>query len=259
MLLALDVGNSSTSVGLFDGAELQHHWRLATQDHRTADELALDLAGFMALVGLSHRDDLTGIVVASVVPPVTATIERLVATHLQVPSVVVAPGIRTGIPLRYEDPREIGADRIANAVATADLYGGPAIAVDFGTSTNFDVIDRHGAFVGGAIAPGVAISTEALVDRAAQLPEVAAERPPAAIGRTTRQALQSGIVHGFAGQVDRIVTRIADELGPGVDGVTVVATGGHAEAVLETCETIEHHDPFLTLQGLRLIWDRNRG
>ena len=255
MLLALDVGNSTTSVGLFAGDALAHHWRLSTGDQRTADELVLQLAGFMSLVDLSHRDDLTGVVVASVVPPVTATIERMVAQHLQVPAVVVAPGIRTGIALRYEDPREIGADRIANAVATVELYGGPAIAVDFGTSTNFDAIDRHGAFLGGAIAPGVAISTEALVDRAAQLPEVTAERPPAAIGRTTRQALQSGIVHGFAGQVDAIVTRIAAELGP---GVTTVATGGLADAVLENCGTIDHHDPMLTLKGLHLIWGRNQ-
>jgi len=256
VLLAIDVGNSTTSVGLFAGERLDHHWRLSTQANRTADELALHLFGFMSLDGLSHREDLTGVVVASVAPPVSATIEQLVEDHLHVPAVVVAPGIRTGIPLRYEDPREIGADRIANAVATVELYGGPAIAVDFGTSTNFDAIDRDGAFVGGAIAPGVAVSTDALVDHAAQLPEVAAVRPPAAIGRTTIQALQSGIVHGFAGQVDAIVTRIAAELGPGVS--TVATGGGMASAVLDVCETIDHHDPFLTLKGLRLIWDRNR-
>lgn len=255
MLLAIDVGNSTTSVGLFVGDRLEHHWRLSTHDARTADELALQLFGFMSLEGLSHGDDLTGLVVASVVPPVTATLEQLAEHHLRVPAVVVAPGIRTGIPLRYEDPREIGADRIANAVATVELYGGPAIAVDFGTSTNFDAIDRDGAFVGGAIAPGVAISTEALVDRAAQLPEVTPLRPDRAIGRTTVQALQSGIVHGFAGQVDAVVTAIAHELGPGVS--TVATGGGMATAVLDACSTIDHHDPFLTLKGLRIIWDRN--
>lgn len=256
MLLAIDVGNSTTSVGLFAGDRLVHNWRLATRDARTADELALHLFGFMALEGLSRRDDLTGLVVASVVPPVTATIDELVEHHLHVPAVVVAPGIRTGIALRYEDPREIGADRIANAVATVELYGGPAIAVDFGTSTNFDAIDRHGAFVGGAIAPGVVTSTEALVDRAAQLPEVAPVRPDRAIGRTTVQALRSGIVHGFAGQVDAVVTAIAHELGPGVS--TVATGGGMANAVLDACTTIDHHDPLLTLKGLRIIWDRNR-
>ena len=256
MLLAIDVGNSTSSVGLFSGDRLEHHWRLATDDARTADELALQLFGFMSLVGLRPEDDLSGLAVASVVPPVTATIERLVDDHLQVRAVVAAPGIRTGIPLRYEDPREIGADRIANAVATVALYGGPAIAVDFGTSTNFDAIDRDGAFVGGAIAPGVAISTEALVDRAAQLPEVAPVRPDRAIGRTTVQALQSGIVHGFAGQVDAVVTAIAHELGPGVS--TVATGGGMARAVLDACSTIDHHDPFLTLKGLQIIWERNR-
>lgn len=256
MLLAIDVGNSTTSLGLFRDEELVHHWRLSTRDARTADELALDLFGFMRLEGVAPREDLTGVVVASVVPPVTTTIEQLIDEHLRIPAVVVAPGIRTGIALRYEDPREIGADRIANAVATVELYGGPAIAVDFGTSTNFDAIDRSGAFVGGAIAPGVAISTEALVDRAAQLPEVVATRPPSPIGRTTVQAIQSGIVHGFAGQVDAIVTAIAHELGPGVS--TVATGGGMASAVLEACSTIDHHDPFLTLKGLRIIWSRNQ-
>lgn len=255
MLLAIDVGNSTTSLGLFDGDELAHHWRLSTRDARTADELALDLFGFMRLEGIAPRTDVRGVVVASVVPPVTTTLQQLVDDHLRVPLVMIAPGIRTGIPLRYEDPREIGADRIANAVATVELYGGPAIAVDFGTSTNFDAIDREGAFVGGAIAPGVAISTEALVDRAAQLPEVTADRPPSPIGRTTVQAIQSGIVHGFAGQVDAIVTAIALELGPGVS--TVATGGGMATAVLEACSTIDHHDPFLTLKGLKIIWERN--
>ena len=255
MLLAIDVGNSTTSLGLFRDAELLHHWRLSTRDARTADELALDLVGFMRLAGVAPQD-LSGVVVASVVPPVTTTLEQLAEEHLRVPLVMVAPGIRTGIPLRYEDPREIGADRIANAVATVALYGGPAIAVDFGTSTNFDAIDRDGAFVGGAIAPGVAVSTEALVDHAAQLPEVTADRPPSPIGRTTVQALQSGIVHGFAGQVDAIVTAIAHELGPGVS--TVATGGGMVSAVLEACSTIDHHDPFLTLKGLQLIWRRNR-
>lgn len=253
MLLALDVGNSTTSIGLFDTAELLHDWRLSTEDSRTPDELALHLFGLMRLAG-HEPAAVTGVTVASVVPPVTATVEQLVEDHLDAPLVVVRPGVRTGIPLRYEDPREIGADRIANAVATVERYGGPAIAVDFGTSTNFDAIDRHGAFVGGAIAPGVAISTEALVDRAAQLPEVVTETPPSPIGRTTVQALQSGIVHGFAGQVDTIVAKISAELGP---GVTTVATGGMAPSIMAACTSIDHHDPRLTLHGLRLLWDRN--
>ncbi|MFT6942639.1 MAG: type III pantothenate kinase [Nitriliruptoraceae bacterium] len=255
MLLAVDVGNSTTVIGLFRGDSLVHHWRLSTQTNWTADEFALHVHGLLRFEGLELRDDLIGAVVASVVPPVTSMLESMIAKHLDVPSVLVAPGIKTGIPLRYENPREIGADRIANAVAAVELYGGPAIVVDFGTSTNFDAIDRNGEFLGGAIAPGVAISTEALVSRAAQLPEVLPIRPPHVIGRTTVQAIQSGIVYGFAGQVDAIVARIAAELGP---GVTTVATGGMAQSVLDTCESIDHHDPWLTLKGLRLIWERNQ-
>jgi len=254
MLLALDVGNSSTVVGVFDADLLVHHWRLATQHSWTPDEVALHLQGLLRFADLDLRRDVSGVVVASVVPPVTATVRAMVERH-DLPTVVVAPGIRTGIPLRYEDPREIGADRIANAVAAVELYGGPAVVVDFGTSTNFDAIDRSGAFVGGAIAPGVAISTDALVARAAQLSEVSTDRPEHAIGRSTVQALQSGIVYGFAGQVDAVVGRIAAELGP---GVTTVATGGMAPAVLEACDSIDHHDPWLTLKGLRLVWDRNQ-
>ncbi len=257
MLLALDVGNSSTVIGLFDGDELRHDWRLSTDPRRTVDELTLQLDGLLRMVGRRlSREDLDGVVVASVVPPVTAVVEAALAAQVGVPAVVVAPGIRTGIPLRYEDPREMGADRIANAVAAVALYGGPAIVVDFGTSTTFDAVARDGAFVGGAIAPGVAVSAEALVRTASQLPEVLLRRPPAVVGRTTVQALQSGIVFGAAAQVDGLVARIADELGP---GVTTIATGGVAPAVVDVCERIDHHDPHLTLRGLQLIWDRNGG
>ena len=182
--------------------------------------------GLLRFEGLRLRDGLDGAVVASVVPPVTDVVERLLQDHVDAPTVVVAPGIRTGIPLRYEDPREVGADRIANAVAAGALYGGPAIIVDFGTSTNVDVIDRSGAFLGGAIAPGVTVSAEALVRHAAQLPEVVLRRPPRAIGRTTVEALQSGIVHGAAAQVDGLVDRIAAELEPGPDAARAAADLG---------------------------------
>ncbi len=253
MLLAVDVGNSTTVVGTFAGAELVHHWRISTESERTPDELALLVQGLLDFAGLT-RDDLDGVVVASVVPPLTETIREMCARYVPADALVLEPGVRTGIPLRYDNPREIGADRIANAVAAQDLYGGPAIVVDFGTSTNFDAVSRDGEFVGGAIAPGVHISSEALVERAARLPKVETVRPATAIGRTTVQALQAGIVFGFAGQVDAIVRRIADELGP---GVTTVATGGMASAILETCTTIDHHDPWLTLKGLRIVWERN--
>ncbi len=254
MLLAIDVGNSTTVAGAFDDDGLVQHWRLSTVSHRTADELGLLVGGMLRSAGIELADDVHGIVVGSVVPPLTDVIREMVGRYASVPAVVVEPGIRTGIPIRHDHPQDLGADRIANAVAAHALYGGPALVVDFGTAISFDAVDAGGAFVGGAIAPGVGTATEALVERAARLPTVALETPPAAIGRSTVGALQSGIVFGAAGQVDGIVGRIVAELGP---GVTTVATGGSAPAVLAACTTIDHHDPWLTLKGLRLVWERN--
>lgn len=254
MLLAVDVGNSNTVVGVFDGDVLGPHWRVSTEPHRTPDEIALTLQGLLAFAGLSLGAHLHGIVIASVVPPVTETYRVMVDRYLEVSPVVVEPGTRTGIAMRVDNPREIGADRIVNAVAAAELYGAPSLVVDFGTATSFDAVDRDGAFVGGAIAPGVRVSTDALADHAARLPKVEIIQPPTVMGRTTVSALQSGIVHGFAGQVDTMVRRLCAELG---SGVTTVATGGLAETVLASCETIDHHDPWLTLKGLHLIWERN--
>ncbi len=255
MLLAIDVGNSSTVIGTFEGDRLLAHWRLSTAGEETADELALKLAGLLGFVERDLRRDVDGAVVSSVVPNVTATLRQVADRYLGQPLVVVEPGVRTGLAMRVDNPREIGADRIVNAVAAYELYGGPAIVVDFGTATSFDVVDGEGQFVGGAIAPGVSTSAEALVRRAARLPRVEAVTPPSPIGRSTVTALQSGIVYGAAGQVDALVTRMSRELGP---GVTTVATGGLAGAVLDACETIDHHDPWLTLKGLRIIWERNR-
>lgn len=254
MLLAVDVGNSHTVVGVFRDAELVHHWRLSTDVDRTSDELALMYSGLLGFADLDFSHNIHGVVLASVVPTVTEVYRAMMARYFPFPPVVLAPGVRTGIPLRYEDPRDIGADRIANAVAAEEFYGGPAIVVDFGTSTNFDALGRDGDFLGGVIAPGVYNSTEALVSKAARLPNVEIAVPPSAIGRTTTQALQAGIVFGFAGQVDAIVGRLVAELGP---GVTTVATGGLAEAVRSTCTSIDHHDPWLTLKGLQVIWERN--
>jgi type III pantothenate kinase len=256
MLLTVDIGNSNTVVGTFDGDELVHHWRLSTDVDRTPDELALQLAGMLGFVGLDLQRDLDGVAAGSVVPHVTEVFRELCERYFPFAPVIVEPGVRTGIALRHDHPRDIGADRIANAVAAYERYGGPAIVVDFGTATSFDAISGDGAFVGGAIAPGVHTSAEALVHRAARLPTVEVVTPPAAIGRSTVSALQSGIVYGAAGQVDGIVSRMAEELGP---GVTTVATGGAAPAVLAACRTIDHHDPWLTLEGLRLVWGRNAG
>lgn len=254
MLLACDVGNSTTVIGVFRGDDLPYHWRVSTDPDGTPDELALSLAGLLRFAGLDLAVDVDGLIVSSVVPTITETFRQMAERYVAAPLVVVEPGVRTGIALRVDNPREIGADRIVNAVAAYHLYGGPAIVVDFGTATSFDAVNGAGEFVGGAIAPGVVTSADALVERAARLPEVETVTPPAAIGRTTVTALQSGIVFGAAGQVDAVVRRIQRELGP---GVTTVATGGLASAVLDACETLDHHDPWLTLKGLRLIWERN--
>jgi type III pantothenate kinase len=255
VLLAVDVGNSNTVLGLFQGDALVQHWRISTDVARTPDEVALLFQGLLGFAGLSFTHNIHGVVLSSVVPSFTETMREMVSRYFPFPPVVIEPGIRTGIPLRYENPREIGADRIVNAVAAYELYGGPAIVVDFGTATSFDAVSAKGEFVGGAIAPGINTSTEALIQKAARLPRVETPpRPPAAIGRTTIAALQSGIVYGFAGQVDAIVARIAAELEP---DPAVVATGGLAPAVLAACSSIRHHDEWLTLKGLELIWQRN--
>lgn len=254
MLLTIDVGNSTIVIGVFDGSELADHWRIATAPHRTPDEIALALDGLLAFAGLDLQRDLTGVAIASVVPPVTEDLRAMAERYLAVPPIVVEPGVRTGIPMKVDNPRDIGADRIVNAVAAAEMYGAPSIVVDFGTATSFDAVDREGAFVGGAIAPGVRVSADALADHAARLPRVEIVRPDQVVARSTVTALQSGIVYGFAGQVDTLVRRLSAELGP---GVTTVATGGMAPSVLDACETIDVHDPWLTLKGLRLIWERN--
>lgn len=254
MLLAVDVGNSYTVIGVFDGMELTEHWRIATDARRTADELALLFQGFMAFRNLSFSRNVHGVVMSSVVPVVTERLREMTQRYFHFDPVVVAPGTKTGFPIRIDNPREVGADRLVNAIAAFDRYGGPGIVVDFGTGTNFDVYSAQGEFLGGAIAPGVQIAMDALTARGAQLPRFELKPPRSPIGRGTVEALQSGAVYGFAGLVDRIVEEIAGELPvPPV----VVATGGLASAIVDACRHIDHHEPWLTLQGLRLIWDRN--
>jgi type III pantothenate kinase len=258
MLLAVDVGNSTTVIGVYEGQELLEHWRVGTEASRTADEWALYFQGFMAFQNLSFSKNVHGVVLSSVVPLVTERLEEMTHRYFHFPPVVVRPGTKTGFAINMDNPREVGADRLVNAIAAHHLYGGPGVVVDFGTSTNFDVYTAKGEFVGGAIAPGVMMSMEALTARGAQLPKFELRAPRSAIGRNTIEAMQSGAVYGFAGQVDRIVERITAVLAEGGHGLpTVVATGGLASSIVDECHTINHYQPWLTLDGLRLIWDRN--
>ncbi len=257
MLLAIDVGNTNTVLGVFNGDILEHSWRVKTDPRDTADELWLQYSS------LVEGFDITGIAICSTVPAVLREARKLVNDHYSdLKSVIIEPGVKTGVPLLVDNPKEIGADRIVNTLAASTLYGkdGPAIVVDFGTSTNLDVVSPKGEFLGGALAPGIEISVEALAARAAQLRKVELIKPKSVIGKNTVEALQSGTIFGFAGQVDGLVNRIIDELEelyPNSGDVSVIATGGLAPLVLGISESIEFHEPDLTLIGLRLVYERN--
>jgi type III pantothenate kinase len=259
MLLAIDVGNTNTVLGVFDGEEVVEHWRIATDPVRTADELAVILQGLLAQSTLSKPPGIDGIALCSTVPSVLHEMREMFRRYYpEVPAVIVEPGIKTGVPVRTDNPKEVGSDRIMNALAAVHLHGGPAIVVDFGTSTNFDAVSERGEFVGGALAPGIEISVDALSRRAAQLLKVELTRPARVIGRSTVESLQSGIIFGFAGQVEGIARRMARELAPGdPDAVTIIATGGLAPLVIGEVEVIDAYEPWLTLIGLRLVYERN--
>ena len=254
MLLTIDIGNTHVVLGLFDGTMLLHHWRIGTHRQDTSDECAATLRSLFELAGV-ERSTVSDAIISCVVPPLQPIFERTCEKLLRRTPLVVGPGIRTGIPIRVDNPREVGADRIVNAVATVELMGTPAIAIDFGTATSFDCISSAGEFVGGAIFPGVFVSLEALVSRASKLSSVEIVRPPNVIGRNTVHNLQSGMVFGYAGMVDTMVRRMRKELG---EDARVVATGGLAGLIAAETETIERVEPFLTLEGLRLIYTRNR-
>jgi type III pantothenate kinase len=290
MLLALDVGNTQTVIGLFGSdrgpgsdrsdngggeprsapahrvseaagpgelADLLHHWRLATVAERTADEHALLITELLRLVGLEFTappdGGVGGMVVSSSVPEVTSAIREMAHVWFDVPLVVVEPGIRTGMPILYDNPKDVGADRVANAVGAIDLYGGPAIVVDMGTATTFDAISGAGEYLGGAITPGIAISMDALFEHAAALRRVELVEPRNVIGKSTVESIQSGAIYGYTGLVDAMCRRIVGELGPSA----IIATGGLAGLVTPLSEMIQHHEPWLTLHGLRLVFERN--
>jgi type III pantothenate kinase len=249
MLLAIDVGNTQTVFGLYEDAELGQRWRIATEAQRTGDELGALLSDFLDLTALD------GICLSSSVPRLVREYEHVAERWAEAPLLVLGPGVATGIAIHYDDPRELGSDRIANAVAARERFGAPVIVVDFGTSTNFDIVSPEGDFVGGVLAPGIETSMEALFSRAARLVKVDYVEPPQVIGKTTEQALRSGLVYGFAGQVDGIVGAIRRELEA---EARAVATGGLAELIAPHSRTVSIVEPFLTLDGLRLIWERNR-
>ncbi|MFD0557315.1 type III pantothenate kinase [Stackebrandtia endophytica] len=254
MLLCIDIGNTNTVLATFEKDQLVHSWRIKTDPRATADELALTFRGL--LVG--DNVQVTGISVSSTVPQALREVRTMLNRYYaDVPMVLVAPGVRTGVKLAIDNPREVGADRIVNTHAAFQMFGGPSIIVDFGTSTNIDAISADCEFLGGAFAPGIEISIDALASRAAQLQKVEPVKPRSVIGKNTVECLQSGIIYGFAGQIDGLVRRFITELGGEV--AAVIATGGLAPVIIGECETITHHEPMLTLYGLRMVFERNHG
>lgn len=259
ILLVIDIGNTNVSLGVYDWSDgepqLSQHWRLSTHREQTSDEVVIALSTLFAAEG-RKTSEITDVILSSVVPPVVPIWERVSSKLFGQTPQIVGPGMRTGMPVRYENPHEVGADRIVNAVAAFELYGGPIIAVDFGTATTFDCISERGEYLGGVICPGIHISMEALFERASKLHRVEIARPKSVIGRTTTGALQSGLLYGYAGLVDSMIARIRGELG---DEARVVATGGLARRIASESASIDDVAPFLTLDGLRILFEKNRG
>ncbi len=253
MLLAIDVGNTQTHIGAFDGEELLEHWRFATDGEDTADQLAVRLASMLGLGG-RQLTEVDASIVCSVVPRLNPEYSRMSRHYLGEACLMVGPGVKTGMPVRLDNPHELGADRLVNAVAAFEKLGGPCAVVDFGTAITFDAVSASGEYLGGVIGPGVQISIEALTERAARLPKVDLAEPSGVIGRTTQASLQAGMIYGFAGAIDAIARRLEAEMG---EEVTFLATGGMADAIVPFCETVSEVDDLLTLTGLRLIHELN--
>ena len=254
MLLAIDVGNTNIVLGVFDGEDLRTHFRLSTSRSRTVDEYGLQILALLRTQGI-RQDDIDSVIISTVVPPITDTLAETARKYFNNEALFVDPGIKIGLNIKYENPKEVGADRIVNAVAALAIYGGPVIVVDFGTATTFCAINEKAEYLGGAIAPGIGISMEALFRAAAKLPRVQFKRPDRIIGKNTVESMQSGFFYGFVSQVDGVVTRMKQELGP---NSKVVATGGIATLIASASETVDEVSPLLTLEGLRIIHDKNK-
>ena len=254
MLLAIDIGNTNVVIGVYRGDDLRAQWRVSTDSRKMADEYAMLLGSLFTHAGL-RLDHVRAVVISSVVPPLISTFEELSERYLRLSPLIVGPGIRTGVRILYENPKEVGADRIVNALAAYRMYGGPAVVLDFGTATTFDALNKEGDYLGGAIAPGIGIATEALFEHAAKLPRIELVRPRQAIGRNTVASMQSGIIFGYVGLVEGLIARFKQELGP----ARVIATGGLAEVIAKETPLIEVVDQRLTLYGLRLLYELNRG
>ncbi|QGQ93705.1 type III pantothenate kinase [Paenibacillus psychroresistens] len=254
MIFVVDVGNTNIVLGVYKGKDLLHHWRLSTNRSATTDEYGIMIFNLFQIAGI-RVDEIEGVIISSVVPPLMFTLERVSTKYLKKTPLIVGPGIKTGLNIRIENPREMGADRIVNAIAGIELYGAPLIIVDFGTATTFDYIDEAGHLLGCAIAPGIGISMEALYQHAAKLPRIDLVRPKTTVGRNTVTSMQAGSIFGFAGQADGIVDRMREEF---ASSPTVVATGGLAELISSESKSIQIVNPLLTLQGLQIIYERNQ-
>lgn len=255
MLLTIDIGNTNITMGIYDDRQtLRHHWRIKTDHDRMADEYGIVLLELMRHVNLTF-EQVDGVVMASVVPPLTRVFTRMIERYMKQSPLVVETGVKTGVQIRYDSPRDVGADRIVDAVAVYRLYGGPACVVDFGTATTFDAVSAKGEYLGGAIAPGITIAAEALFSRTSKLPRVDLVRPPRVIGGNTVHAIQSGLIFGYVSLVEGMVARYKQELGP---DLRVIGTGGLAETIAKETNAIQIVNPWLTLEGLRMVWEMNQ-